>query len=101
MSHVRTSLRVRGRILAGCRTELVTRPNHRHCSGIRPFASISRHASVDDHFLTKLEGVLVPVLTPESTRTTHFKTPVFGLARRFVLHIDVEPDVRIRPLKLR
>src|SRR5712691_5597140 len=90
-------LRISG--FARCRAKLLA--IHGDVAGVRYVRSIlrSRPFHADDH--TDFHRVARPALTSEPIWTTHLTTPVRDLAGLWILHIDVEVNVRIHPLDFR
>jgi hypothetical protein len=62
---------------------------------------VLRAGSLDSDRLTDLRRVGRPAFTQERLGVAHLESPVLDLARLFVLYIDVEETVGIRPLDLR
>src|SRR5438445_5917590 len=92
-------LQLRRFSFAGRSAELLPCRGHRHASGIDSIASIFRLGSVDDDFISQFHGGSRPSTILKAMRRAHLESPV-GHGSVGVLHIDVEPDVGIRPFNL-
>src|SRR2546427_813708 len=85
----------------GRRTELLASGNDRHVFGVHLFAAVPRETALDDDLFSDFHRRGAPSQTPERSRRTQLETPIFDLAGFFVLNIDVEPGMWIRPSDLR
>src|SRR5215831_4085363 len=99
VAHSRNIEKLRISGFARCRAELLA--IHRDIAGIRDVRSILRSGPFhsDDH--TDFHCDACPALTSETIWTAHLTTPVRDLAGLWILHIDVEVNVRIHPLDFR
>src|SRR5207302_4478709 len=68
---------------------------------IHLFAAVPRETALDEYLFSNFHRCWAPSQTPESSRRTQFEAPILDLAGLFVLNVDVEPGMRIRPRDLR
>src|SRR5207244_4692887 len=76
------------------------RRGQRHLAGVHPLRAILRHRADDGDLLADRERLTAPAAALQTVRRTHFGAPVRDFAGLRILHVDIEPHVRIRPLDL-
>src|SRR4051812_13207382 len=82
---------------AGEHAAAVGHRDRAHVAGLR---SVFRHEAVDGDRLIDLERITRPAVARERVRRAPFALPRLYRALR-VLHVEVDPDVRVAPLDLR
>src|SRR5262245_27006770 len=72
-----------------------------HISCVCAITAILGGTAGHDHLVADLHEVSRPASCLKSMRRTHFESPIHDLSGLLVLYIDVEPDVRVRPIHFR
>ena len=85
---------------AGSRAQFLTGADHRHTARISPVTSVLCARAIDFYLIAQFHCGARPAAALQSMRRAHFPTPVFDGAVG-LLHVDVKPDVRIRPFDFR
>ncbi len=75
-------------------------PIHENAIGVYAVAAILRKGTIQRHDHPYLHRVSGPARTHEGVRASHFRRPIDDFAGRFILHVDVKPNVGIRPFDL-
>src|SRR6185295_2589277 len=82
------------------RSEHFARALARNAARVRMVAAIAGEPAFDIDRLADREAVLLPARLLQHVRRAHLEAPVRDLAR-FVLHVDEDVHVRVRPLETR
>src|SRR5688572_6561904 len=72
----------------------------RHAARVHALGAVFRQPPLDGDQLAVLQRFTPPALALQAVRGTHLGAPVLDLAGLLVLHVDVEPHMRIGPLDL-
>src|SRR5215831_19050566 len=84
---------------AGCRTKFLAGADHRDAAGVPAVAAVLCHRAVNFDLVTEFHRGASPSASLKAMWRSHFPAIVFNAAIR-LLHIDVEPDVRVGPFDL-
>src|SRR5580692_1148370 len=70
-----------------------------HSTRVRQPRAVPRRIAADDDLISHLQRIPIPALAVQRARAGSLATPVCGVSL-VILHVEVEIDVRIRPINL-